>query len=93
MQVFGPGRADVQFDAKKISRFTFNPEEQDWRSAKMFARYLKEIWRVVIECKFQKLPEKVAAWSDADFAGCKHARRSTSGGVVTLGNHCVRTHS
>ena len=56
-------------------------------------RYLKDNKRVVIECKFQRMPEKVVVWSDTDFAGCKRTRRSTSGGVVMLGGHCVKTYS
>ena len=48
---------------------------------------------MVIEYKFQKLPEKVVVWSDSDFAGCKRTRRSTSAGVVMFGGHCLRTYS
>ena len=47
----------------------------------------------MIEYNFQRLPEKVVVWSDADFAGCKRTRRSTSGGVVMFGNHCIKTYS
>ena len=32
-------------------------------------------------------------WTDTDFAGCKRTRRSTSGGVVMIGDHCVKTYS
>jgi hypothetical protein len=84
---------DMQFAAKEISRFMSKPEEQDWRSAKRLARYLKDNKRMVIEYKFQKLPEKVVVWSDTDFAGCKRTRRSTSGGVVMFGSHCIKTYS
>ena len=31
--------------------------------------------------------------SDANWAGCKRARKSTSGGTVMLGNHLIRTYS
>ncbi len=56
------------------------------------ARYLKEDRRrVVIEYKYQKLPERVIAWSDTDFAGCRRTRRSISGGVVMFGKHCIKT--
>ncbi len=48
---------------------------------------------MVVEHKFQKLPEKAVARSDTDFAGCKRTRRSTSGGAVMLGNHCIKTYS
>ncbi len=61
----------MQFATKEISRFTSKPEEQDWKSAKRLARYLKDNRRMVTEYNFHKLPEKVVAWSDADLAGCK----------------------
>ncbi len=85
-------RMDVQFAAKEISRFMFKPEEQDWRAAKRLARYLKDHRIVVMEYKYQDLPSNVVAWSDADFAGCGRMRRSTSGGVVVLGSHCLKTY-
>ena len=68
---------EMLFVAKEVSRFTSKPEEQDWSSARRVARYFKDNERVVIEYKFQRMPEKVVAWSDTNLAGCKGARRST----------------
>ena len=47
----------------------------------------------MVRFDFQEMPSTITVWSDADFAGCRRARRSTSGGVVTLGRHCVKTYS
>ncbi len=60
---------------------------------KRSARHLKDEKRVAIEYNFQRLPEKVAARSDTDSAGCERTRRSTSGVVVMFGNHCIKTYS
>ncbi len=49
--------------------------------------------RIAIEYNFQRMPETLVVWSDADFAGRKRTRRSTSGGVVMFGNCCVKTYS
>jgi hypothetical protein len=93
----GPDRVDMQLAATDISRFIMpKPEEQNCKSAKRLARYMKDIKRVVIEYKFKKLQEKVVVWSDTDFAGCKlckRTRRSTSRDVVMFGSHCVKTYS
>ncbi len=89
----GQDRVDVQLAAKEVSRFMSKPEAQDWSSAKHLARYLKDNRSVVIVYKHQKLSEKTTVWSDADFAGCGGTRRSTSGGVVVFGEHCVKTYS
>ncbi len=61
-------RMDMQFAAKGISRLVSKPEEQDWKCAKRLARYLKDNMRIVIEYNCQRVPDKVVAWSDADFA-------------------------
>ena len=82
---------DTQLPAKDIARFMPKPEEQDWRAAKRLARYLKDHQRVVLEYKYQKLPNKGVVWSDTDFSVCKRTRRSTSGEVVMLGKHCIET--
>ncbi len=88
-QLLGSG-PDRRVEAKEISRFPSMPEEQDLRRAKRLARYLNDNKRIVIEYNFQRLPEKVVAWSDADFAGRKRTRRSASGGAAMFGNHCVK---
>ncbi len=49
--------------------------------------------RVALEYEYQKLPNKVVVWSDTDPAGCGRTRRSTSGGVVLFGSHCLKTFS
>ncbi len=45
---------DMQFATKDIIRLMSEPEEQDWRSGKRLARYLKDNKRIVVEYKFQK---------------------------------------
>ncbi len=47
----------------------------------------------MIEHKFQRLLDKVAACADTDFAGRKRTIRSTSGGVAMFGNRCVKTYN
>ncbi len=43
--------------------------------------------------KSQRMPDKVVVWSASDFAGCTRSRRSTSGGAIMFGGHCVKTYS
>ena len=69
------------------------PEKEDGLRAKRLARYLKGSERVVVKFGFQQMPSEIVVWSDTDFAGCRRTRRSTSGGVVMLGGHCVKTYS
>ena len=89
----GQDRMDMQFAAKQISRFMSSPEPCDWRSTKRLARYLKDHRRVIVDCKYQETPKEVVVRSDTDFAGCGRAKKSTSGGVVMFGGHCLKTYS
>ena len=55
------------------------------------ARYLVGRSRVVWQFGWQ---DKVGPWrvrSDSDWAGDKRSRKSTSGGVIMLGSHCIKT--
>ncbi len=84
-------RMGIHFAAKEISRLMSKPEEQHWRSPNSLARHLKHNKSIVLEHTLQGLLEKVVVWPDADFAGHKRTRTSTSGGVVVFGNHYVKT--
>ena len=41
----------------------------------------------------QKNVDKLNVWSDTDWAGCKLTRKSTSGGVICLGYHILKSYS
>ncbi len=84
-------RPYIQFAAKDVNSFMSKPEAGDLRRARRLGRYLKDNSKVVFSYKFRKLPETFVVWSDTDFAGCRRTRRSTSGGVITFGSHCLKT--
>ena len=37
--------------------------------------------------------KELTAYSDSDWAGCRRTARSTSGGAICRGSHCLRTYS
>ena len=43
--------------------------------------------------KYQEEVKETRVWVDADYAGCKKTRKSTSGGVVMWGNHLTKSWS
>ena len=43
-----------------------------------------------IPFEWQKTPEVLRTYSDADWAGCKESRKSTTGGCITLGEHVLK---
>ena len=86
-------RPDIQYAVKEIARRMSTPSEDDWILIKRLARYLVGAPRAVLNFYWQQMPKEVDVFVDADWAGCKHTRRSTSGGAAMFGWHCVKSWS
>ena len=48
--------------------------------------------RMIYRYDFQRA-EGIEVYSDTDWSGCPRTRRSTSGGCIMIGTHCIRTWS
>lgn len=86
-------RPDLQCTASVLGRTMSRPIGRSWTNLKKTARYLKEHWEVVYEyfaAQAGEVQELVRFW-DLVRAGCKISRRSTSGGMVTLGGGYFRS--
>ena len=46
--------------------------------------------RAYQEFGWQRRPTKLEAYTDSDFAGCAKTRKSTSGGCILWGAHCLK---
>ena len=57
------------------------------------ARYFSTRTRMTCHFRKQKMPKEIEAWSDSDWAGCLETRRSTSGGLIKLGTHILKSWS
>jgi hypothetical protein len=85
---------EVQFAAKEVCREMARPTSDGWRKLKILARFILERAAVVWQFDWQNEAEVgLRAFSDSDWAGCRKTRRSTSGGVLLLGSHCLKTWS
>ena len=67
--------------------------EADWNKLIRMGRYLKGHKEVVHKFKYQKSVHEVQVWTDSDHAGCHRTRKSTSGGVIMLGHHMIKSWS
>ena len=65
------------------------PTASDMAQLKRLGRYLVDKKQAVITFKQQKMPDKILAFVDTDFAGCLRTRKSTTGFTVALGQHHV----
>ena len=43
--------------------------------------------------KYQEEVKKIHVWADTDYAGCRRTRKSTSGGLLMIGEHVVKSWS
>ena len=86
-------RMDLQYVAKCVSKYMASPCEHDWLALKKVAKYLVGKPRFVQLFKWQTMPSGFTAYSDSDWAGDRETRKSTSGGMVMLGAHLVKSWS
>ena len=60
---------------------------------KRLVRYLVGRPRAVMRFEWQDMPEILDVYSDANWAGCKVSRKSTSGGTLMMGKVCLKSYS
>ena len=82
-------RPDICFGAKELCREFARPTAQSAKRLKRLIRYLCWSPRLVRRYDFEGVSNAMDVWCDTDFAGCLRTRRSTSGGVATLGSHVI----
>ena len=85
-------RPDLQYAAKEACRGMAKPLRLHLRALRRIARYLVGAPRLVWKFGWQG-HEDVQVFSDANWAGCRRTARSTSGGSIMRGRHCLRTWS
>jgi hypothetical protein len=69
------------------------PTELSWTKLKRLGRYLAHHIRYVQRFPYQQALHDLSVWSDTDWAGCRLTRKSTSGGIITLGSHILKAYS
>jgi len=85
-------RPDIGFSAKEICRAMANPTTLSLGALKRLGRFLTDRQRLVYTYPFQRA-DGIQVYTDTDWAGCPRTRRSTSGGAVMLGSHCLKAWS
>ena len=86
-------RPDIQFSCKELAKGMSSPTEGDWLKLKRLGRYLIDKPRVVLNFDYQDPVSFVDSRVDTDHAGCIKTRKSTNGGALTFGKHCLKTWS
>ena len=86
-------RADIQFAVKELARSASSPTAESWAALKRLGRYLVSHPRAITKFDWQESMPGITVEADSDFAGCAATRKSTSGGVIRLGRHVIKTWS
>ena len=89
----GPDRPDMQYAIKEAARCMASPRQCDWPLLKKIGRYLLYRPRLILRYKWQKRPGCIDGYTNSDWAGCTQSRISTSGGVIMVGHHVVKSYS
>lgn len=79
-------RPDVAFAVNKAARAMENPTNHDWNQVKRIFRYLKSTVNYGIVFRNG---QGLKVYSDADYAGDKKTRRSTTGVIATFNDGAV----
>jgi hypothetical protein len=85
----------LQYPAKEICKNMARPRQHDFYKVKRVVRFQKGLGAVSLMYVWQTEEEAqhIVVYVDSDWAGCKVSRRSTSGGVLMVGKHVLRTWS
>jgi hypothetical protein len=86
-------RPDIQYSTKEVCRSMSAPTKNDWEKLKRLSRYLVGKPRIVQHFKYQEYNTECTVYTDANWAGCKKTRKSTSAGAICIGDHCLKTWS
>ena len=88
-----PDRPDIAYAVKELARAMANPTLGDMIRLKRLGRYLKGKPRLQQWYNWQPNQRTLITYSDADWAGCKKTRKSTTGGCMMIGAHSIKSWS
>jgi hypothetical protein len=86
-------RPDLQFATKEVCREMSKPTTGSLRRLRRIGCYLKNTKRLIWRYDMQDETDTLDVFTDSDWAGCRRSRKSTSGGAIMLGKHCIKTWS
>ena len=86
-------RMDIQYAVKEAARGMALPRQSHWEKLLRLAKYLVGHMRYVTKFGRQEQVHAINAFGDSDFAGEVETRKSTSGGILMLGDHPIKSWS
>lgn len=85
--------ADINFATKECAQGMSAPTRQQLEQLKRLGRHLKGHMRYTMKFVQQNHVFEINAFNGSDWAGDTNTRKSTSGGMICIGDHCVGSYS
>ena len=86
-------RSDLQFANKAVSRHMSSPGKAGWQVLLRLGKYICGARRLVQTFVWGDRCKSIEGFGDSDWAGDRVNGKSTSGGVLKVGGHVVKTWS
>ena len=86
-------RPDIQYATKEVCREMSKPTTGSLRRLQRIGQYLKGKPRLIWNFEMQHPVNILSIYTDSDWAGCRKTRKSSSGGTIMRGTHCLKTWS
>ena len=86
-------RPDLCFAVKELCKTMSKPTDASWNKLMRVGKYLKKNPRLVLRFEHQDPVDELDVFSDANWAGCKATRKSTSGCIIRRGGHLIKAWS
>ena len=86
-------RIDMQHATQELAKGMSDPKEIHWRKMKRLARYLVGRERFSIRYAWRSPTKQAIGMTDSNWAGDRVSRKSTSGGILLIGGHVIKSWS
>ena len=86
-------RVDIQYAVKEAARGMSTPMKSGWSVLNKIGRYLSGKPRLIMKFPWQTQQSLATSYTDSDWAGCRKSAKSTSGGIITMGSHMIKSYS
>ena len=90
LNYLAPDRLDIAYSVKELARAMSSPNNGDWLRLYRIGRYIKGRPRLQQLYNWQPAQRVITTYSDAEWAGWKQTRKSTTCGCIMIGNHTIK---
>ena len=84
-------RVDIAYATKELAWFNTSPTKGHLAALRCRAGYIKEHMRMINAFEWKYTDTTIEVFSASDWASCKVTRKSTSGGIATIGKGIIKS--